>query len=232
MTRMIKAIVLAGGFGTRLKHITKDTPKPMAPINGVPFLAFVLDHLIKYGITDITLAVSYKRDVIKDYFKDSYHDASIRYSVEDTPLGTGGAIVKAIDGATDADYLIINGDTLFPVNIGEMYQDFISSPANIQIAVKHMDETGRYGRIDFDEKNVVQKFVEKGENVPGYINGGIYILNPVILSSFEDGQTFSFEDKVLTKNIKSNHTIVYSSEEYFIDIGIPDDYERAKKEIS
>ena len=124
---MLKAIVLAGGFGTRLQHITKDIPKPMAPINDVPFLEFVLDYLIDSGITDITLAVSYKWELIKNYFNYEYRDAHISYKIEKAPLGTGGAILNSIDCNAESDYIIVNGDTFFPINILDMYEKFISS---------------------------------------------------------------------------------------------------------
>ncbi len=228
---MLKAIVLAGGFGTRLSHITKDVPKPMAPVNDAPFLKYVLDHLIDNGITDISLAVLYKWEIIESYFSDSYRGAKLNYIVEEEPLGTGGAILNAIANWQDT-YIVVNGDTLFPVDIVNMYEVFRSSKTSLMLAAKHMDKTGRYGRVEFDEESRVLTFVEKGEDVPGVINGGIYILSPEIFSSFKLGQRFSFEDEVLTKSLNKNNTKVFISDEYFIDIGIPEDYARAQKEVS
>jgi len=119
----METIILVGGFGTRLSHIVSDVPKPMIPVNGKPFLKYLFDYLLKNGVTYIILAVGYKSEIIQKYFGDDYKGISITYSVENTPLGTGGAIKKALDCCNEKYVFIVNGDTYFDVDLKQM-KDF------------------------------------------------------------------------------------------------------------
>lgn len=218
----MEAIILAGGFGTRLSTVVSDVPKPMAPINGKPFLELLLEDLEKKGITKVILATGYKKEIIKNYFKDRYKSIEIVYSEEISPLGTGGAIKKAIALAKGNDIFIVNGDTFFDVDLEEMYKFHRKNNSKLTLAVKEMEKFDRYGSLILEENKII-KFEEKKYIEKGYINGGIYLLNREILrNTFEEN--FSFEKEILENEEREIEKYGYISNSYFIDIGIPEDY--------
>lgn len=224
----MEAIVLAGGFGTRLKHIVSDVPKPMAPVCDIPFLEYILNQLKDNGIDKAVLAVGYMKEVIEDYFGDEFNGLKLIYSPEETPLFTGGAIKQALKYCNDENVFVINGDTYFDVNFKLMSAAFQNQGAQIMIAVKEMYDFERYGTVVFDAGRITE-FVEKKPQKKGYINGGIYLINRNILDRFEGA--FSFETEVMEKNVKDMYMMAFVSEGYFIDIGIPEDYARAQIEF-
>ena len=218
----MEAIILAGGFGTRLSMVVSDVPKPMAPINGRPFLEYLLDDLNEKGINRVILAVGYKKEIIKSHFKEKYKNIDIIYSDEDIPLGTGGAIKKALTLAKDEDIFIINGDTFFDVDLKEMYQFHKKNSSKLTLAIKGMEKFDRYGSLILEEDRII-KFEEKKYNDKGYINGGIYLINKELLNEKEK-ESFSFEKEILENENLKIEKYGYKSEGYFIDIGIPEDY--------
>lgn len=220
----MEAIILAGGFGTRLRQVVSDVPKPMAPINDNPFLVYILDYLSEYNFEKVILAVGHKSKYIKDYFKDSYKGMQIIYSEEDSPLGTGGAIKKAILECKTDDVFILNGDTYFDVDLLKMKNFHQQSKAEITIAVKKMFNYDRYGSVIINDNKVIN-FIEKKSTKEGIINGGIYLFNKKLMCEVTD-EIFSFE-KVILESLKYN-IYAFESNGYFIDIGIPDDYRKAQ----
>lgn len=225
MTR--SAIVLAGGFGTRLQKVVSELPKPMAPVAGKPFLQYVLDYLDRQGINQTVLAVGYLRETIIQYFGDAYNGITIKYSVEDEPLGTGGAIKQACDLVEEENVFVINGDTFFDVDLAELFQFHISKNAFLSVALKKMEKFDRYGTVELNHENKITGFREKKYLDEGLINGGIYCLNKKIFPS-SIPQKFSFETEILEKEIQSGKIFGLESKGYFIDIGIPEDYEKAQ----
>lgn len=161
----MEAIILAGGFGTRLQQVVSDVPKPMAPINQKPFLEYILDDLKRKGISKIVLAVGYKREIIKNHFKEEYKGIKIKYSEENLPLGTGGAIKKALSYCETDDIFILNGDTFFDVDFIKMKRKHQKNHNDLTIAIKEMEKIDRYGTvivkneqiIKFEEKNIEKK---------------------------------------------------------------------------
>ncbi|HED6632453.1 TPA: nucleotidyltransferase family protein [Campylobacter coli] len=214
----MQAIVLAGGLGTRLRSIVHDLPKPMAPINGKPFLAFVLEYLKKQGITEIILSVSYKHELIQEYFKDEFHGVKIYYNIEKELLGTGGAIKDALKFVKNEVY-VLNGDTFFDIDLKKL----ALNNSKICMALKQMQNFDRYGTVNVDEKGFVTSFEEKIFKKQGLINGGVYLLKKDIFCKFELEEKFSFEE-FLQKNYKFLKIKVKIFRDYFIDIGIPQDY--------
>ncbi len=214
----MQAIVLAGGLGTRLRSVVQDLPKPMAPINGKPFLAFVLEYLKKQGITEIILSVSYKYELIQKYFKDEFDGVEIHYNIEKELLGTGGAIKDALKLVKNEAY-VLNGDTLFDIDLKKL----ILSSSKICIALKQMQNFDRYGTVNVDEQGLVTSFEEKVFKKQGLINGGIYLLKKDIFNKFDLEKKFSFEE-FLQENYKSLKIQTQIFDDYFIDIGIPEDY--------
>lgn len=216
----MEAIVLAGGFGTRLKEVVSDVPKPMAPVNGKPFLEYLLKDLSKKGIKHVILAVGYKKEIIKEYFKNRYENIEITYSEELTPLGTGGAIKKALKLAKEADVFIVNGDTFFDVDLKGMKEFHTEKKSTLTVAVKEMKNFDRYGSLVIKEKKIIE-FEEKKKKAKGKINGGIYLIKKDLLNRIEK-EKFSFEKEILED--KKIEKYSYESKGYFIDIGIPKDY--------
>jgi len=225
----VEAIILAGGLGTRLQGVINDVPKPMAPINGIPFLEYILKTLKAKKITKVILSVGYKWEVISDYFGKEFEGMLLQYSVEEEPLGTGGAIKKAIALVTQDIFFIINGDTFFNIDLYKMMQNF-KGKSLLRLALKSMSEFDRYGCVEINKQGFVTAFTEKGFRKKGNINGGIYLVRHNIFDSFELPVKFSFEQFV-EKSFKVLGADGLVCEGYFIDIGIPEDFDRAQVEL-
>ncbi|EAC2042710.1 D-glycero-D-manno-heptose 1-phosphate guanosyltransferase [Campylobacter jejuni] len=221
----MQAIVLAGGLGTRLKSVVQDLPKPMAPINGKPFLAFVLEYLKKQGITEVILSVSYKYELIQECFKDEFDGMKIRYNIEKELLGTGGAIKDALKFIQNQAY-VLNGDTIFDIDLKKI----VLNDSKICIALKQMQNFDRYGTVNIDDQGIVTSFEEKVFKKRGLINGGIYLLKKDIFDEFDLEKKFSFEE-FLQVNYKILKIQAQIFDDYFIDIGIPEDYRRFNNDI-
>ena len=174
----MEAIILAGGQGTRLREAVPDVPKAMVSVAGRPFLEYILDYLIQYKISRVIVSVGYLKEQIIDYFKDSYRGLKISYAIEDEPLGTGGGIKLAMSLVTKDQAFVVNGDTLFKVNLHYMFEKFIHSNHEACLALKKLGDTGRYGTVEFDNNLNIRSFKEKKlPSSEGFINGGIYLLN-------------------------------------------------------
>ncbi|MEO1212396.1 MAG: nucleotidyltransferase family protein [Bacteroidota bacterium] len=230
---MIKeAIVLAGGKGTRLRSVVSDVPKPMADINGRPFLAYLLDDLAEQGVETCILAVGYKREVIFDYFGESYKGMSIKYSIEEEALGTGGAIKLACNLVEGEEVLAINGDTFFQVDLKKFYAFFTESSATLAMALKEMEDFERYGTVKIGDDGRIMGFEEKKYMPEGLINGGVYLFRKSLLLEEELPQKFSFETDILEKFYDEEAFYGTGFDSYFIDIGIPEDYEKSKHDLA
>ena len=220
----MEAIILAGGFGTRLQSVVSSVPKPMAPVQNRPFLEYILDYLKKYDITDVVISVGYLHDVIINHFGHSYSNINITYAIEDHPLGTGGGIKFAASKLNEDVAVVLNGDSFFDINLHKLFSFYSNNNADIVLSLKYMRNVSRYGCVDLDDMNRVVDFHEKGQIVEnGFINGGIYIFNREILDECSD--VFSFEKDFLEK--KSSLKIMgIPFNDSFIDIGIPEDYQK------
>jgi D-glycero-alpha-D-manno-heptose 1-phosphate guanylyltransferase len=226
----MEAIVLAGGFGTRLRQVITDVPKPMAPIGERPFLSYIFDYLKEEGITRIILSTGYKHEVIFNYFKHSYNNIHIDYSIENEPLGTGGAIKKALELCEQKHIYILNGDTYFNISFKKVQDFHHSNDSKLTLALKPMRKFDRYGTVEMKETRVI-KFNEKKYMMHGNINGGVYLINSDLLHNIELPEKFSFEVDFLEKQLDKLeiHGLIFDN--YFIDIGIPEDYQRAQSEL-
>ena len=214
-----EAIVLCGGLGTRLRSVISDVPKPMAPIKNKPFLAFVLEYLKKQNISRVVLAVSYKYEIIQEYFGNSYLGMQILYSIEKEPLGTGGAILEALNLINSDSCYVLNGDTFFDVNLDRLKLD----NSDICVALKPMKNFDRYGSVDIDNNSYISAFNEKKFTSNGLINGGVYLIKKHIFNSFNLPNKFSFEE-FFQENFLIFNAKATVFDDYFIDIGIPQDY--------
>lgn len=227
----MEAIVLAGGMGTRLRPVVAEIPKPMAPVCGRPFLAYILGQLQSHGVQRTVLATGYRHEVVTDYFGTSYGDMALAYSVELEPLGTGGGIRKGLELCSAENVVIVNGDTFFAVDLAAMLAFHRRSCADITVALKELVDFDRYGAVQLEGESI-SAFNEKKACIKGYINGGIYIVRKGLFAELELPERFSFEVDLLGKFLHSLKIIGFKSNGYFIDIGIPEDYERAGRDCA
>ncbi|MBI4690338.1 MAG: nucleotidyltransferase family protein [Nitrospirae bacterium] len=219
------AIILAGGKGTRLRKIVSDVPKPLAPINGVPFLDLLLLQLEKYHlIKKVVLAVGYKSEMIIGRYRNSKsYNFKIDFSVEKELLGTGGAIKKAISLVGSRDVLVLNGDTFVDINFEELNRFHQDRGAMLTIVLRKMDDSKRYGTVIIDKKHRILAFEEKQDGQSAaLINAGIYIINRSLFDKVIERE-LSFEKDLLPHFIKHD-AYGYISKGYFIDIGVPETY--------
>ena len=229
----MEAVILAGGLGRRLKSVVKDVPKPMADVNGRPFLCFLLDCLLPQGVSRAILSVGYKHEIIKDYFGTDYNGLALDYAIENEPLGTGGGIRKAMKSVEGDNFFVLNGDTFFDVSLASLAEFHCSKGASLTMALKRMENFDRYGAVIVEDEAVI-KFNEKAFVKSGHINAGVYCVNKAIGKAFEEsggGARFSFETDFLQKRFREIKINAFVCDGYFIDIGIPEDLERAKTEL-
>lgn len=225
----MKAIILAGGEGVRMQHLFPNIPKPMIQACGRPFLEYVIYWLKSYNITDIILSVYHMKEKIENYFLDgSNFGVNIKYSADKGKLGTGGAIKNALQYIEDDEtVLVLNGDTLFLIDLNDFILDFTTRNSNNKalcyIAFKYFERCNpRFGVAYFDDNmhviGISKRFVE-GD---GYINGGIYLMKGRLKYMLND--ISSFENDLFTEVIPDNIIVEYFSNADFIDMGVPEDY--------
>jgi D-glycero-alpha-D-manno-heptose 1-phosphate guanylyltransferase len=226
----LTALVLAGGFGTRLQSVVKDVPKPMADVRGEPFLAHLMRYYIAQGVTQFILSVGYKAEVIQSYFGDRFDSANIRYIVETTPLGTGGAIKCALSQvpAEWQPQLILNGDTWYEPNVLQLKSFAQAKHRPVCLSVKPIPVNDRYGSVLLEAKGNINGFRSE-PNDNANINAGCYFIEPIALRAVLNSypETFSFEADCLPNLAKAQQLSGYVMDATFLDIGIPADYAKA-----
>ncbi|MEI6184665.1 MAG: nucleotidyltransferase family protein [Bacteroidota bacterium] len=229
---MIKeAIILAGGLGTRLRDAVPDLPKCMAPVNGVPFIGYVIEHLKQQGVERFIFSLGYKHTYFNDYLLQVLSPDQFELCIEEEPLGTGGAIQYAAKFVKGDNVIVTNGDTLFKVDIAFLSQQHISTKSHCTLSLKPMTEFDRYGVVEIDDRNWITSFKEKKYYQEGLINGGVYALNVDSLLQKNLPLKFSFEKDYLEAFYTQGNFHATIQEGYFIDIGIPEDYEKAARDL-
>jgi len=220
------AIILAGGMGYRLRKAVPDHPKPMAPVRGKPFLFYLLLWLKQYQVDKIILSIGYKPGSFSEYFGDFFDDIPVIYVTEDKPLGTGGALINALDHTNGNNILILNGDTWFPVDLNKFYDFHLRNNSRFTVALKKMREFSRYGSVEISGDTII-RFHEKKFCSEGFVNGGIYLVKREYLESEEFPEVFSMEKEILEKEAEKSLLKGMVFDDPFIDIGLPEDYEKA-----
>lgn len=229
---MVKeAIILAGGLGTRLRSVVSDLPKCMAPVAGRPFLTHVIRYLLSQGIEKFIFSLGYKHVVIEGFLNDQFPTLNCQFSVEEEPLGTGGAVHLACKRAAGKNVVVVNGDTLFKANIKDASSFHIDNNAECTLLLKPMQNFDRYGVVEVNDGGVIESFKEKQFYEMGDINAGVYILNTESFINKEFPEKFSFEKDYLEKYHADKKLFGLIQDEYFIDIGIPEDFQRAQEEL-
>lgn len=222
----MEAIVLAGGFGTRLRQVVADVPKPMAPIAGRPFLEILLSALAKKGFSRAVLSLGFMAENISGHFGSRFAGLDLAYVVEDTPLGTGGATRLAATACTQDHVFVFNGDTYLDLEVELLEQQWQAKRHPIVVG-RQVPDTTRYGRLVVEGKRIAS-FAEKGIAGPGLINAGCYVLATDALARFPLRRPFSIETDYLVPEVARATVEVFVTEGVFIDIGIPEDYSRAQ----
>lgn len=220
-------IILAGGLGTRLAPVVTDRPKCMADVNGRPFLDYILEEIEQQGVVDhVILSLGYKHEMVINWLKEKAFLFKISWVIERELKGTGGAIKFAMQKAKSEEIIVINGDTFFNID----WNDFIhSKPENSELflALREVENANRYGNVITDEEGKIIQFTEKSdEQTPGKINAGIYLMKKSIFDGSEPDEAFSFEKEIMPKICNQGKMYGKLYQEYFIDIGMPEDYQQ------
>lgn len=223
----MEIIVLAGGFGTRLKSVVSDLPKPMAPVRDKPFVEYLLNWIKNYQVSRIIFSVGYKHEIIVEYFGNEFNSIPVSYAIEDRPLGTGGAIVNSFQFMETDTAIIINGDTWFPINLDELNNIHLKNDNKLTIALKELKDFDRYGTVNLED-GIITEFIEKKYCETGFINAGVYAVNKNFIKDLNLPEVFSFEKDVFEKQAKKGVIKGCSFNAQFLDIGIPEDYNKAE----
>ena len=223
----MQALILAGGAGTRLRSVLAGLNKPMAPVAGRPFLEYLLLQLKKHEIDEVTLCVGYKADLIQSYFgKGDHWGMRVSYSYETDFRGTAGALKLAEDLIHEEDFFVMNGDSLFDIELHTLMHYHRDMKATATLALAHVDDTQRYGAVSINKLGRIVSFIEKREsNMEGLINGGVYVFAREVLDFIPEGQPVSLEQDILPKLI-GRDLYGLPLKGYFVDIGVPADYMR------
>lgn len=228
----MRAVVLAGGQGTRLRSVIDDIPKPMAPVNGRPFLAHLLDRLERQGVDRVVLSVGFRKEAIMAAFGNHYRGIAIEYAVETEPLGTGGGLRQALAMVGGFPAFGLNGDTILELDYRAMLRAHEAAKPPLTIALRRVPDAARYGRAKVEAGRLVG-FAARGEGEgPGLINGGVYLFAENVLDDPSLPASFSFERDFLEARAATIKPLAFETDGYFIDIGVPDDYARAQRELA
>lgn len=224
----MEVIILAGGLGTRLRSVVSEVPKCMALVAGKPFLWYLLKYLTRSEVSRVILSVGYLREVIFKWIDEVRDDFPFKldYAVEEEPLGTGGGIRLALCRAVEDDVVVLNGDTFFDIDLAALVARHRSCGAAISLALKSMRDFDRYGAVEVGGDLIVA-FHEKGHCQEGLINGGVYCISRSRVPLEGLPEKFSFEKEVLEPGVAKKNIYGFDFGGYFIDIGIPEDYQRA-----
>jgi D-glycero-alpha-D-manno-heptose 1-phosphate guanylyltransferase len=231
----MEAIILAGGLGTRLAGRLAGVPKPMAPVAGRPFLEILLLQLRRAGCMRAILSVGYLHHVIQNHFGAAFEGMRIDYAIETAPLGTGGAVRAALSQTSEEAVLAMNGDTYRQMDYADLMRFHRAEGAAATIALVHVDDVSRYGSVRVEQKRVVA-FEEKGQArsgvMPGWINAGAYVLNRNLEWPERLGERFSIETDFFAAEVERLRPAAYEMRGYFLDIGVPEDLDRAQRELA
>lgn len=228
---MKECIILAGGLGTRLQSVVSNVPKCMAEVAGKPFLSYLFDYLQKNDFDHVILALGYKSEIVLQWLDGVIYPFSVSYVIEEDPLGTGGAIKLAFGKVQGDKSFVFNGDTFFEIDTDNLLEFHKKNNAVISLALKPMLDFDRYGSVDLDEEQRIIRFNEKQHCKKGLINGGVYIINKELFARLGLPEKFSFEKDILEAHLLDILVYGCQQDRYFIDIGIPSDFEKANQEF-
>jgi D-glycero-alpha-D-manno-heptose 1-phosphate guanylyltransferase len=227
----LECIILAGGLGTRLQSVIPGLPKCMAPIAGRPFLDYLIQYLLDQKMERFIFSLGHKHEFVVDHLDKQWPNLHKVYVIENEPLGTGGAILLSCKEALQKTVLVVNGDTLFQADLAPVYTFHHMCASHCTLLLKPMKNFNRYGVVEMAADYSIKGFREKQAYEEGTINAGMYLLNAERFRLQEFPEKFSFEKDYLEVNKEDRRIYGYQQDQYFIDIGIPEDYEKAQQEL-
>jgi len=235
------AVVLVGGFGTRLRPLTNDIPKPMLPVGHVPMIERLVNRLARGGVTNVVLALGFKPEPFMAAFPDGRcGEVQLTYAVEPEPLDTGGAIRFAAEAAgIDATFIVANGDVMTDLDVGELIAAHRTSGASATLHLIGVKDPSAFGVVDLDDPEstgggVIRQFVEKparGTEPSNLINAGTYVFEPSVLELIPTGERLSIERDTFPKLVEDGNVYGLATEDYWIDAGVPDMYRAANLDL-
>jgi mannose-1-phosphate guanylyltransferase len=225
----LKAVVLVGGEGTRMRPLTETMPKPLLPLMDRPSLAHVLDHLGRHGVTEVVLSSPYLEETFEPFIESRHGHPAVTWITETAPLGTGGAIVNALDHVGTEPFFALNGDILTDLDLTAMLAGHRAHDAAVSIALHHVEDARAFGLVIRDADGRVEEFREKPtEPIPGDINAGTYLIDPAALDGWRAGEPSSIEREVFPAVIASGRPVFgFPSDAYWLDLGTPQNYLQA-----
>jgi NDP-sugar pyrophosphorylase family protein len=220
----LDVVILAGGQGTRLQSLPGDVPKPLRPVNGRPFLSYLVEQVRGAGARRIILSLGYRPDA----FRDIAAQENLEVSLESTPLGTGGGLRTALPLLRSENVMVLNGDSYASVDVGLLAALQRRRRAQATMLLAEIEDVSRYGRVDIDEDGSVLSFAEKGEAGPGLINAGVYVLQRSVVAAIPEGRAVSLERETFPSLI-GNRFFGEPGAFAFLDIGTPESYAAASE---
>ncbi len=232
----MKAVIMAGGEGTRLRPLTSMRPKPMVPIVNQPVMEHILGLVKHHGITEVVATLAFMPKVIEDYFGDGEEwGMSITYAVEESPLGTAGSVKNAEEVLKDGAFLVISGDALTDINLNEVIDFHNSHDGPVTIALKRVPDPLDFGVVITDERGKIQRFLEKptwGQVFSDTINTGIYVLDPMVFDFMPEGQAYDFSSELFPALMAAGHDLYgYVADGYWCDVGSLQTYVEAHRDV-
>ncbi len=222
------AVILAGGLGTRLRPLIKDRQKVMANVADKPFLEHILTRLNDQGVTHAVLCVGYMAEQVQEYFGNKFGDLDLSYSEEQLLLGTGGALRFALPLVKSDPFLVLNGDSICDADLNDFFTAHANQQTSASMLLVQVEDTRRYGRVDFSSSNRIINFEEKGATRgPGYINAGVYLLSKSLIEELPKGRNISLEKEVFNGLVGEDFYAHCGKITKFIDIGIPEAVDQA-----
>jgi mannose-1-phosphate guanylyltransferase len=232
----VRAVILVGGFGTRLRPLTLRTPKQMLPVVGRTMIDRVVTRLGAAGVTDAVLSLGYRPDMfIEAYPDDRCAGVTLHYAVEPEPLDTAGAVrFAALDGGIENTFFVVNGDVLTEFDVGALWAFHRAAAAEATIALTPVEDPSRFGVVPIDDAGRVEAFVEKpapGEAPTNWINAGIYVLEPSVIDRIPAGRRASIERETFPQMVADGSLYALHSDAYWIDAGTPATYLQAQLDL-
>jgi mannose-1-phosphate guanylyltransferase len=225
----MKAVVLVGGFGTRLRPLTETVKKELLPLVDRPILDHVLDHLARHGVHEVVLSSPYLEATFHPFIEARHGDPTITWITEPAPLGTGGAVVNALDALGDEPFFALNGDVLSDLDLTAMLRTHREREAEVTISLHRVEDARAFGLVVADRDGRVREFREKPtEPIPGDVNAGTYVLDPSTLRAWTTERELSIEREIFPAIIAGGGTVWgFPTQAYWIDLGTPEKYLQA-----
>ena len=232
----MRAVVLVGGFGTRLRPLTLSVPKPMLPVGHVAIIERLIENLVRGGVTDVTLALGFRPEPFMQAFPDgTCAGATLTYAVEPGPLDTGGAIrFAALFAGIDSTFVVANGDVLTDLDVGALVHFHRSSGAEATLHLTPVEDPSAFGVVDQEPSGLVRRFIEKpppGTSPSNLINAGTYVFEPSVIARIPDGRKVSVEREIFPALVADQTLWAMATNDYWIDTGQPDLYLKANLDV-